>query len=152
MYAYDVTYEDFDGKTVTEKLYFRYSQNELTRLHIGGKFQGTPEELLEKMNAAEGRLEILDLVEDFLLGAYGERAVVNGRDTFVKNEELKNGFKNSLAWEQLFDDVSSDSDLALAFVRNVMPSKVQTLYDDEKVSEQVQNVFGQDTLDLEPDA
>lgn len=139
MYVYDVTYEDFNGDTQTEKHYFRYSQQELTRISAGGEYTGTPEELLEKIKEAQGKLMILDLVEKFILGAWGERSE-DGKH-FIKTPEKTEMFKCSLAWEQLFSDISENPDLALTFVRGVMPAKVQAMYDDEKVGERVQEAL-----------
>lgn len=113
----EITFENFDGEMVTENHYFHLSRVELVGLDStedGGLL--TDIENLLKVKSDE---EIFNLFEKIILDAYGVRSEDGNR--FIKNEELRQDFKHSIAYDELFVELVSDTDNMIAFVKGIVP-------------------------------
>lgn len=120
MLKHTVTYEDLDGNTVKEDLFFNLSISELTR--IDAKYPGGIEKAIAEFAETEDRLGILELFETVITTAYGVRRE-DGRG-FIKPQENLELFKTSLAYDALFIDLLSDEKAAVRFF-NALAPKVQ---------------------------
>ena len=101
-----VTYEDFDGNTQTETLYFNLNRMELIAFQ---KRYGSEnmENYINKLIEEKQIEPMYDLLNDFVLTAYGVRSEDGKR--FIKSEEIREEFKQSLAYEALIEDFHDDS-------------------------------------------
>jgi len=101
-----VTYEDFDGNTQTETLYFNLNRMELIAFQ---KRYGSEnmENYINKLIEEKQIEPMYDLLNDFVLTAYGVRSEDGKR--FIKNDEIREEFKQSLAYEALIEDFHDDS-------------------------------------------
>lgn len=134
MIAKTVTYTDYDGNEVSEKLYFNLNVMELR--HI--KFEGIPErvsiknylekllkeikELSETDNAdeKEAKLDIVySLVEQLIVKSYGVKTD-DGR-SFMKSKEIAENFRNSAAFESIYIDFLTNPSLIPDFVNGILP-------------------------------
>lgn len=90
-----VTYKNLDGVEVTKELYFNISTSELTELDqaFGGDALGKMSTLSENKSV----MEVVSSLNNIILIAYGERTPEG--DGFIKNDEVRNRFKYSLALE-----------------------------------------------------
>ena len=81
MYCKELTYDDYDGVTRTEKLWFHLSKPELLELEYttGKKFS----EMLDDIVKAKNVSEIIKTFKTIILTAYGEK--VDGR-RFTKTD------------------------------------------------------------------
>lgn len=106
MLKQQVTYEDFDGNTQTETLYFNLNRMELISFQ---KRYGSEnmENYINKLIEEKQIEPMYDLLNDFVLTAYGVKSEDGKR--FIKNDEIRDEFKQSLAYEALIEDFHDDS-------------------------------------------
>jgi hypothetical protein len=90
-----VTFEDFEGVTVTEDLYFNISEEEVINMHTSG-LANMLQELVKPDAPVQGKL---DMMKKIIGMAYGER--IDGRH-FVKSDERRELFFSSLAYDAFF--------------------------------------------------
>ena len=67
-----VKYEDFDGNTREETLYFFISKTELTEMEL--KTPGGFAKKLERISTSANGAEIMDVFKEIILTAYGEKS------------------------------------------------------------------------------
>lgn len=132
MVSKTVTYEDFDGNTRTEELYFHMSKIELTNKVIGE--YGMFDEAIEKMIKIKDITKLMLIVQDIIKSSYGKKSddgkrfmkedPVTGRPLYVE-------FVESPAYEAVYMDLASDVNKIMEFIRGIMPKDVQKQYDSE---------------------
>nr|DAP68184.1 MAG TPA: hypothetical protein [Caudoviricetes sp.] len=106
MLKQQVTYEDFDGNTQSETLYFNLNRMELISFQ---KRYGSEnmENYINKLIEEKQIEPMYDLLNDFVLTAYGVKSEDGKR--FIKNDQIREEFKQSLAYEALIEDFHDDS-------------------------------------------
>lgn len=115
-----VKYEDFDGNTREETLYFFISKTELTEMEL--KTPGGFANKLEKISQASNGAEIMAVFKEIILTAYGEKSD-DGR-SFIKKRNgvrLADEFEQTMAFDALFTELITNPDKASAFVNGIMP-------------------------------
>ena len=115
-----VKYEDFDGNTREETLYFFISKTELTEMEL--KTPGGFAKKLESISKSTNGGEIMEVFKDIILTAYGEKSE-DGR-AFIKKKNgvrLADEFEQSAAFDALFTELITNPDKASAFVNGIMP-------------------------------
>lgn len=90
-----VTYKNLDGVEVSKELYFNISTSELTELDKA--FGGNAFEKMSNLSENNSVMEVVSSLNNIILIAYGERTPEG--DGFIKNDEVRNRFKYSLALE-----------------------------------------------------
>lgn len=112
-----ITYDDFDGKTVVEDIYFNLTKAELVEweMSVDG---GLKEHLETIINTNNGR-EIMAAMKDVILRAYGARSDDNRR--FIKNPQLREEFESSEAYSVIFMKLAQDPEAAAKFVNGIIP-------------------------------
>lgn len=112
-----ITYEDFNGNTVSEDFFFHLSKAELVELEMG--HEGGLSTALTKIVAAEDGKSIIAEFKKILLGAYGKRSDDGRR--FIKNQELREEFESSEAYSTLFMELVTNTDAAIEFINGIVP-------------------------------
>lgn len=115
-----VTYEDYDGNTREETLYFFISKTELAEMEL--KTPGGFVQKLEKISKSNNGGEIIDVFKEIILTAYGEKSE-DGR-AFIKKRngvKLAEEFEQTPAFDALFTELLMDPDKAAAFINGIMP-------------------------------
>lgn len=112
-----ITYEDFNGETVSEDFFFHLSKAELVELEMSHK-EGLSA-ALERIVAAEDNKEIIAEFKNIILTAYGKRSDDGKR--FIKNQELRDEFQSTEAYSVLFMELVTETDKAIEFVNGVIP-------------------------------
>lgn len=113
----DIKYETFDGEEVTETFYFNISKPELIELEVGvdegfGVF-------LERIVKTEDKKQLIAEFKKIILLAYGEKSADGKR--FVKNDELREAFSQTAAYQELFMQLSTDAKVASDFIKGLLP-------------------------------
>lgn len=101
-----VQYEDFDGATQVEYLYFNLNRIELIAL----QFRYGKEDMaayIDKLVEDKNIEKVYEILNDIVLSAYGLRSEDGKR--FIKNETLREEFKQSLAYEALIEDFHDET-------------------------------------------
>lgn len=117
----EITYEDADGDKVTETFYFNLNRVEVTRLQVS--FKGGLEEHLREMIRSKDMEQLFKFFETLVLTSYGIREE-DGRH-FTKNDQLRDRFANSFAYEELITELATNEDAAATFLNGIMPKAVQ---------------------------
>lgn len=130
-----ITFEDYDGKMVSEDYYFHLSKAELVQLEL--EETGGFGEMLQRIAAEENHKEIVKQFQRIIKISYGKKAEDGRR--FSKSPEILAEFVESPAYSELFVELSTDSTAAVNFVRGVMPSglanQVDTILASQKTEE-----------------
>lgn len=108
-------YEDFDGNQTEETLYFNLNRMEL--LDFQARYgKDDMAKYIEKVVADEDYEKMYSLLKDVVMSSYGVRSEDGKR--FIKNDQLREEFEQSLAYEALIEDFHDET-------RNVLQDFVQ---------------------------
>lgn len=132
-----ITYENYNGDTVTEDFYFHLSKAELVEIELG--VQGGLSNALQKIVEAEDGKTIIAEFKNILLTAYGVKSPDGKR--FIKNEALREEFLSSEAYSVLFMEIVTDADVAAQFIQAIIPAGLV---------EEAENTARQETMTIEP--
>lgn len=121
MFKITQTYEDFDGNTRTDDLYFNFTEPQL-RKFLDEEPAFTQKNLAELM-VTKDAVKMIDALQTLIVAAYGEKSA-DGR-SFIKNKEIQENFEGSAAFAQLMDDLmyKGDSKMVEDFLVNIFPAK-----------------------------
>ena len=115
-----IKYVDFNGTEREEDYYFNLTKTELIRMEMSK--DGSLTALLTKITKANDMPEIFEAMENLILKSYGEKSVDGRR--FDKSEDISAGFMNSLAYDVLFEKLTSDATYAYKFLMGILPSEL----------------------------
>lgn len=101
-----VKYEDFDENIQDETLYFNLSRMELVALQ-GRYGKEDMAKYIEKLIEDKNLEKMYELLNDIVLTAYGVRSEDGKR--FIKNEQIREEFVQSLAYEALIEDFHDET-------------------------------------------
>lgn len=101
-----VKYEDFDGNIQDETLYFNLSRMELVALQ-GRYGKEDMAKYIEKLIEDKNLEKMYELLNNIVLTAYGVRSEDGKR--FIKNEQIREEFVQSLAYEALIEDFHDET-------------------------------------------
>lgn len=121
-----ITYTRIDNeeKEVTETEYHWFHIFPEDILEWEAKFKGDLKSGLEKLQKERDMEAILEFFRNFVLQAYGVREN-DGRD-FDQSEEVKNKFRKSLAYQQLFTELATNAEKAAEFIAAVVPKPIES--------------------------
>lgn len=125
-----VTYQDFNGKTKTENLYFNIAKSEVAdNLSLVDDVE-TIQQMLDGEQRELSRLEIqkiLDLVKTMIRLSHGARSEDGSR--FRKNQETWDEFVETGAYDAFVMSLFENPAEAMRFIVNVLPQDLidQTL-------------------------
>jgi hypothetical protein len=112
-----ITYEDFNGETVSEDFFFHLSKAELVELELS--HQGGLSAALERIVETEDGKSIVAEFKNIIMTAYGKRSDDGKR--FIKNQELRDEFESTEAYSVLFMELVTDTGAAVEFINGVIP-------------------------------
>lgn len=113
-----ITYEDYNGNTITENFYFNLSKAEIMEMEM--TTAGGLAEMIQNIVDAKDTPAIIKVFKDLILKAYGEKSPDGKR--FVKSEEISRAFSQTEAYSQLFMELATDENAAAKFVNGIVPS------------------------------
>lgn len=120
-----ITYKDFDDNEVTEEHYFHLSKTELIDMVSTHDGEDIVAKLERVGKSGDGGL-IMKTFREIIAAAYGQR-VDGSSSQFYKDPDLTAKFLSSLAFDQLFTDLITNTTSAAAFVNGIMPSGLDKL-------------------------
>ena len=117
MYKKTITYTDYDGNERTEDFYFNISKAEITQIQFKtpGGFTGKIDRVIKAREVSE----LIQLFEEFIDLAYGVKTPDGKR--FIKNQETLDAFRQSEAYSELYMELATNTDSAIAFINGIMP-------------------------------
>lgn len=127
-----VTYEDFNGDTVTETLRFHITEAEAIEWEMSEGTGGGLAKHLERMGEEQNGKEIVRILKEFILRSYGELSD-DGRH-FVKTPEIRQKFESSKAFSDIFVEICQSTDSVTNFVNGIMPKSKNKKQETKKVA------------------
>lgn len=140
----DVTYEDFNGDTVTETFYFNMSKTELVELEY--EYEGGFGATLEKIVQAQDNKSLISEFKKLILLSYGQKSEDGKR--FIKNNELREEFAQTAAFNELFMELATDETAASTFINSIVPKDMSAVIEQEIKKSTAQIALEQQTEDL----
>lgn len=115
-----ITYEDFNGVTQTEDFHFHLSQAELVEMEATtrGGLGNYLNRIIETNDGAAIIHEFKRLI-DLSIGQVSD----DGK-RFVKNEEIRQTFRESPAYSVLFMELATDAEKSAEFVTGIIPKGI----------------------------
>lgn len=121
-----IKYTDYNGESREEDFYFNLNKAELIKwLTTNGNY--TLDAVLEKMIKTENARDLINEFDSLIMMAYGERTLDGKR--FIKSQEVKDAFKESEAYSELFMELIGDAKKAAAFFNAIIPKDLATEVD-----------------------
>lgn len=115
-----VTYEDFNGETRTEDFYFNLTKAEIMEMNLS--VYGGLDKMIEEIVATKDAPKIVKMFKELVLKSYGEKSADGKR--FIKNDEVREAFSQTQAYSDIFMELSTDEDAAIAFVNGIVPKDI----------------------------
>lgn len=119
MIKHTLTYENFNGVTVTKDFYFHLSKADIIELAIDGLF----EETMKKAIAEEDKLTLFKMFRKLIYLSVGVRS--EDGESFAKPEMFREAFVTSPAFDKLIDYLFGSTDRAAEFVAGLLPKEAQ---------------------------
>jgi hypothetical protein len=116
-----ITYEDYNGETVTDDFYFNLSKPELVELEVN--IEGGFGRFLQTIIKSENTKALIAEFKKIILMAYGVKTEDGKR--FIKSDELREGFSQTEAYSVLFMELATDDKKATAFLTAILPRDMQ---------------------------
>lgn len=120
MYQTTVTYEDLNGNTVTDTLYFNLTRAEIVEMQVS--YPGGYAEKLMEVVKAEDKGQMWLMFKELILAAYGTKSE-DGK-SFRKDPVARADFLQTLAYDTFFYDLVTNEDSAANFVRGMFPKDI----------------------------
>lgn len=122
MYQKAIPYEDYNGVKKTKNFYFNLTRSEIAKMHL--MTDGGLDQMIKKMIESGSNKEIFTYFENFVLSCYGEKSA-DGEE-FIKNDEIREKFRNHPAYDVLFMEFIEGGDKAMSdFINAVVPRDMQ---------------------------
>jgi hypothetical protein len=121
MIKQDITFENFDGETVTETHYFHLSKSEL--LDMASEGDGGLASRLVNLGTNPDGGAVVRTFKDVIRASYGQRVDGSGSQ-FFKRPDLTEAFLGSLAFDQLLTDLLTDVPAAISFINGLIPKDI----------------------------
>lgn len=117
----DITYTTFDDEQVTETYYFHLAKNEIVGLEA--RFDGGLQGLIRRIGLTKDMQMVLQEMERIVLLTVGEKSA-DGRH-FMKTDEIRDRFKSSPAYDELFMELLTTENAAADFITGALPKELQ---------------------------
>lgn len=114
-----IKYEDFDGNSREEDFYFNLTKAEIIKMETSEK--GGLTKLLDQIVKTQDTPQIVEMFEQIILGAYGEKSL-DGK-TFKKSKEISDQFAATEAYSNLFMELLENPDSAANFIKGIIPKE-----------------------------
>lgn len=113
-----ITYDNYDGDTVSEDFYFNFTKLEIMEmLELDGL-----QETIERLTKTENAKEAYGLFKKLILDAYGEKSADGRR--FVKSPEIKASFEQSPALSEMIIEFLQNPSLGGQFIEGTLPARL----------------------------
>lgn len=120
MFVKEIKYTDYNGIDRSEKFYFNLNKSELTEMDL--TTAGGMKSFIERITNTQDQAELIKLFKELILKAYGQKSDDGKR--FIKSDELRNEFSQTMAYDTYFMLLSTNENEAIKFVNGIMPADV----------------------------
>jgi len=131
MFKRNITFENYNGDTVTETLYFNLSKAEL--LEMQTEYKGGLENVMKNIIETNDAKQLIAEFKKLILLSYGQKTA-DGKK-FIKNAELRDDFTQTAAYSELFMELATDDKAASEFINGIIPKGLKQQMDDLEVKD-----------------
>lgn len=131
MFEREFTFEGFDGKTYKDTWGFYLSKADLLEIQLG-TFVGL-DQLMKRLIETKNGKEIMEIVKEIIMKSVGHTSP-DGRK-FLRNEELREEFRQTDAYSQLFTELVTDPEKVLEFIFGAVPKDIGDKMREERAKE-----------------
>lgn len=118
MFSDKITYEDFNGNTETQEVFFNISKMEA--LDLEAEYPGGYAQHLQNVVDSEDVQEILKVFKEIVKKAYGVKSEDGKR--FIKSDEEFAKFESSPAYDEFMMKLMGEENYSVDFILGAMPS------------------------------
>jgi hypothetical protein len=126
-----IKYEDFNGNEISEDFYFNLTKAEL--LEMESKSQGGLKAKLERLINTRDISAIMEVFKEVIVKSYGVKSDDGKR--FMKSKEITDAFVESNAYSELYIELATDEDAAVAFITGIIPKDLSRQIDQATIDE-----------------
>lgn len=131
MFKKSITYEDYNGQTVTEDFYFNLTKIECMEIEFDTDNHSSLSDSIKDLIDAKDMATVIRIIKRIVLTSYGVKSSDGKR--FIKSDELRESFEQSPAFEELYWSLVTNSEEAASFIAGIVPQIVRdTLGDNPK--------------------
>lgn len=123
-----INYKNFNDEDRTRTEYFHLSRTELIELEAG--FDSGLTAHLQALIETDDVGKIMQLFKNLILMSYGVKS--EDGDRFIKNEQVKNDFENSAAFDAMFMELITTPDTQIEFIKGIIPAELAEHMDQDK--------------------
>lgn len=113
-----ITYTDFNGEQRTEDFYFNLTKAEVTEMEMS--IEGGLGKRLEDIVKSKDQPKIIETFKGIILKAHGVKSADGRR--FEKNQKIRDEFEQTEAYSELFMELATNAEAAVAFINGIMPT------------------------------
>jgi len=113
-----ISYVDFDDNKKTEDFYFNLTKAEVAEMEVS--VNGGLSKMIQQIIKTEDKKEIVAILKDVILRAYGEKTLDGKR--FMKTKEIRESFASTEAYSELFISLANNSEMAAEFFNGIIPN------------------------------
>lgn len=121
MIKWPITFETYNGETITEDFYFNLNKAELIQMQFD--VNGSYTQFIERISNEHDVKSLADEFKKIILMSYGKKSD-DGR-VFRKSKELRSDFEQSEAFAVLYMDLLGNADVASKFITGILPKDMQ---------------------------
>ena len=116
-----INYVDYNGVERKEDFYFNLTKAEVTEMELS--VDGGLSQMIEQLVNARDNKQIIALVKEIILKAYGEKSADGRR--FIKSKEISEAFSQTEAYSELFVELALNEDEAAKFIKGILPANLE---------------------------
>jgi hypothetical protein len=113
-----ITYNDFNDQETEEVFFFHLSKQELVELEMSK--EGGFVDSMKRVQEAGDHATLIKEMKNIILMSYGKKTPDGKR--FVKNQQIREEFESTKAFEVLFMELATDAAATLEFFQGIIPS------------------------------
>lgn len=117
-----IKYTDYNGVERVEDFYFNLTKAEIIDMEMD--VEGGMYAMLQRIISSQDNKNLYDVFKNIVIKAYGQKSPDGRR--FIKNDTLREEFKQTEAYSILFTELATDAKLAADFVNGIIPNIEQT--------------------------
>lgn len=112
-----IAYTDFNDEKQVKTFYFNLTKAEIVQWQLSRV--GGLDAWLDKVLSTKDEPGLSELFKDLILKSYGEKSPDGQR--FVKTQELRDGFEQTNAFSELYMELATKTESAVAFFNGLIP-------------------------------
>lgn len=114
-----IKYTDYDGNERTGDFYFNFTKAEVVEMEASES--GGMKKMLENIIQTNDTKRIIEVFKDMIQKSYGVKSPDGKR--FIKNKEVLDDFMQTEAYSELFMELATNEQSAIAFVNGIFPKE-----------------------------